>query len=182
MSKSTNRKSVNEKLKERLAEKERAMDILRKEMEEKEKAFEKRMEDELGARCVEKTTVTAIDISGEIGNISDVSTKSQGTQIEQIKLVAGQKVNCNLFVTQVLFPEIKILDDDTFKENPKILDEALKKMGVESEREKLQLSEATKREIKYRIAHRRSYCKIRHAAKYKGKICWMTMHDSKWQF
>lgn len=65
----------------------------------------------------------------------------------------------------VLFSEIKFIDDNTFKESPKILEGAMKKMDVDKEIEKLQHSESTKREIKYCLAHRRSYSKIRHAKK-----------------
>ena len=170
MSKAAGKKTTNDRLKEKLAEKEKEMEELRKEMEEKSRAFEARLAETLNMKSTEIPQLEEVYVSGEVGTVSDVSSKSQSMLlIEQMGLVAGRKANCNIFVTQELFPEIKIIDDDTFKDNPKILEGAMNKMNVVTDRERMQLSEATKRAIKYSLCHRRSYCKLRHADKYKGK-------------
>ena len=173
--KTKNDKSNNEKLKEKyekeMAEKDMEMEALRKEMEEKIREDERKYADDATtARCVQATDMEGMQIVGErMGNISEVSSHSLSSRLEQLPLNDAQKINCNIYVTTILYSEIKFIDDDMFRGSPKLLEETMKRMGVESEKEKLQLCDATKREIKYSLTHRRSYCKSRLATKYQGK-------------
>ena len=173
MSKALHKKSVNDRLKEQHAnemeEKDRALEALRKEMEERQEEYEKQLEDARKARCVETTLMEGMQVGGNVGNISEVSSKSQGTLIEQLPLIEGMKVNCKVYVNTTLFPHLKFVEDDTFKESPKILEEAMKRFNVVDELEKVQRSEAAKREIKNCLTIRRSYMKGRQADKYIGK-------------
>ena len=84
-----------------------------------------------------------------------------GTRIEQLELNEGRKVNLSSYVYEVLFPHVKFLSDDSFSRSPKILEEAMQKMGVEEEWDKLQHSEDTKKEIRIALTQRRSYLKGR---------------------
>ena len=143
-------------------------------MDEKEKEFEERLANEIHTRtCAEQETtipVEGISVGEEVCDFSEVSSKSRSTVIEQMKLIPGRKINCHIYISTVLFPEIKFIDDAIFKESPKILEEAMNRMGIEGEIEKLQHSEDTRREIKHCLAHRRSYCKDQQVKKYKGTI------------
>ena len=167
MAKQITKKSANDKLKQQLAEQAKAMEALRNEMAEKQKEFETRLEDEVKARREEKTRMEGMDVGGEDEvYISDVSSKSI---IEHKQLNDGQTVNCRLYVVQSIFPEVKFVDDDIFKESPRILEETMKKIEIFGDREIQQHIEDTKRVIKYALQHKRSYCKLQHAIKYKGK-------------
>ena len=173
MTKAANKNTATERLKDRLEEQDKAMEELKRQMEEKEKEFEERVTNEINTRrCAEQETipVEGISVGGEVCNVSEVSSKSRSTVIEQLKLIPGRKINCHIYIYTVLFPEIKFIDDDIFKESPKILEEAMNRMGIEGEVEKLQHIEDTKREIKHCLAHRRSYCKDQQAKKYKGTM------------
>ena len=78
-------------------------------------------------------------------------------------------MNLKIYVTEVLFLQVKFLSDESFAVSPKILEEAMKRMGVQEEWEMLQHSEDTKREIRINLLHWLSYCKGRVGRKYKGK-------------
>jgi hypothetical protein len=173
MSKSVHKKSVSDRLKEQhaneMAEKDRAMEMLRKEMEERQEEYEKQLEEARMDRCVETALMEGMQVGGNVGNISEVSSKSHGTQTQQLPLIEGMKVNCKKYVNNTLFPHLKFAEDDTFNESPKILEEAMKRFNVVDELEKVQQSEAAKREIKNCLTKRRSYMKVRQGNKYIGK-------------
>ena len=90
-------------------------------------------------------------------------------KIEQLTLNTARKVSCNHYVVQTLYSEMKFMTDETFTVSPKILQEAMEKMGVKDEKEQLQLSEATKKAIKYYVSQKRSYSKKQIKKKYTGK-------------
>ena len=171
MSKQAYKKTATDRLKERLEQQEKKMEELKGELEEKEREFQERLTEEIEARCAvrDKTLlVEGMDVGGEVGVISEMSSKSRATYIEQEQLIPAQKVNCHIYCYTVLYPAVKFIDDETFRESPRILEDVMKKMGIETEIGRQQHLEDTKREIKHCLVHRRSYCKDQNARKYKG--------------
>ena len=106
---------------------------------------------------------------GDMGNYTRLGTSAQTHQIVQLPLNACRIVNLKKYVNDVLYSEIKLMGDETFKASPKILEQAMEKMGVVSELEQIQLSEATKKEIRYLLSQRRGYSMRSVGKKYKGK-------------
>ena len=174
-----NAKTNNDKLKEKhqkeMEEKERELERMKtriEDMVEREKHLKEQLAVETNERMLERMRVEGMNIGGEIGNISEVTSKSKDTMIEQLPLIPGKKANLTVYIRQELFAEMKFIDEDTFRDCPKIVEEALKRMGVETEIEQLQRGEATKKEIKNCLAHRRSYVKGQNEKKYRGKNKW----------
>ena len=147
-----------------MAEKQREIDRLTDLWE----ATKTALEQEKNTRS-EKAEMEGRDINPTIGKISDITNMTEGTRIEQLQLNEGRKVNLNAYVHDVLFSHVKFLSDDSFTASPKILEEAMQKMGVKEEWDKLQHSEDTKKEIRIALTYRRSYCKGNVFKKYKRK-------------
>ena len=90
------------------------------------------------------------------------------TQSRQVPLNACRKVNLKTWITNTLYSDLKFISDETFNTSPKILEEAMKRMCVVNELERLQLSEVTKREIKYQLSQKRAYSMKIVGKKYRG--------------
>jgi hypothetical protein len=166
--KDTGRKSnyavLKEEHEQEMAEKQKQID----EMKEMVSALKEQLV-QAGNTRNEGRTELEVEIDPTVGKISDITNITEGTRIEQLQLNAGRKVNLNAYVTEALFSQVKFLSDESFKASPKILEEAMKRMGVVEEWDKQQHSEDTKKEIRIFLSHRRNYSKTRVGLKYKGK-------------
>ena len=129
------------------------------------RAFEEHIEKE---RCRREAAMTGGD-GNEINGSVRIANNTSHPQIEQLSLNTARKVSCNHYVVQTLYSEMKFMTDETFTVSPKILQEAMEKMGVKDEKEQLQLSEATRKAIKYYVSQKRSYPKKQIKKKYTGK-------------
>ena len=170
--KDTGRKSnyavLKEEHEQEMAEKQKQIDEMKEIVSALKNACEERLV-QAGNTRNEGRTELEVDIDPTVGKISDITNITEGTRIEQLQLNAGRKVNLNAYVTEALFSQVKFLSDESFKASPKILEEAMKRMGVVEEWDKLQHSEDTKKEIRIFLSHRRNYSKTRVGLKYKGK-------------
>ena len=147
-----------------MAEKEKEIEKLKEMLEETKKTCGERVEKEIAAREAEKNMRNEVPARSINTNLVTMST-----QIEQLPLNACRIVSLKKYVSDVLYSEIKFISEEIFKGSPKIVTGAMKMMGVVSELEQLQLSEATKKEIKFQLSQRRAYSKKRVREKYNGK-------------
>ena len=161
-----------EKLESELIKKQGQIDELMKELEARKRADEKQLEEEemAKARNIGMMVTADKDVYAEVSNnLSDVSERSGGSQIAQLPLNKARNLHLALYVKETLFADVKFLDEESFKASRKIMEEAMQKMGVEKERDKLQHREDTKKEIRIAMTQRRSYHTGRVFEKFKGK-------------
>ena len=163
--KRSNTAGLREQYEELMAEQQKEIDKLKEVMA----ATVRELEHEKNARIEEQAEMTGKELNPTVGKISDITEMTGGTRIEQLELNEGRKVNLSSYVYDVLFPHVKFLSDDSFSRSPKIMEEAMKKMGVEEEWDKLQHSEVTKKEIRIALTQRRSYLKGRVFDMFKSK-------------
>jgi len=154
-----------------IAEREKEIERLKEILEETKKTCVEKVEKEIAAREELEKMMEGKNTNGEMIETPKY-TRGLGkgnTQIVQLPLNACRVINLKKYVADVLYSEIKLMSDETFKASPKILKEAMQKMGVVSELEQNQLCEATKKEIKYQLSQRRGYSMRSVRKKYKGK-------------
>ena len=152
-----------------MAEKEKEIEKLKVMLEETEKTCGEQVEKEIAAREAVMKELEEKKKGCEVGETGNCTGLRKSALIVQLPLNACRIVNLKKYVNDILYSEIKLMGDETFKASPKILEEAMKWMGVVSELEQIQLSEATKKEIRYLLSQRRGYSMRSVGKKYKGK-------------
>ena len=163
---SKSNRELKEKYERDMAEKENEIDMLKELLEETKKTCREQVENEIAARKV--LTAELEETKDRVCETGNYAGQKLSTQLRQLPLNACRKVNLKTWIIDTLYSDLKFISDETFNTSPKILEEAMKRMCVVNELERLQLGEATKREIKYQLSQKRAYSMKIVGKKYRG--------------
>jgi hypothetical protein len=127
---------------------------------------------DLTKRCASlaKTVADLEVVNNRINQDKRILEATETDNLIPMALNEAQKAQVGKYANNVIYPEIKFINELTFSKHPSIMNKCMENMGVHGNTQKLSIWTACKARIKDALAHKRHYDMDKLRTKVMGKF------------